>query len=343
MSVLLIGGHGYIGSHVAIALARHKKVVIVDDHSNSNSDVGDRIGTVLGPYAGNIRHYNLTVATSYNSIGRLEDIIRANDVESVIHLAGLKSVGESTQRPLLYLAYNTELLYSVLCAMRHTGVKKILFSSTAALYGNGSEEPLGEDSPIVCTNAYSESKHIQELVLRQLAAQNEVQFTILRYFNPIGNDPSGILGENPPSKPNNVLPYMLRCVGTHTPFTVFGNDYNTVDGTGVRDYIDVCDLADAHVKVITEDSFENETYNVGYGTGTSVLQLVEMVQNLVGTRYLSYDIGPRRPGDIGMCVANPKKFIDKFNWVPKSNVEKAIESHWKWELRRRVDLEKSKS
>lgn len=335
MNVLLVGGHGYIGSHVALELVRRDhEVVIVDNHSNSNkSKVESGMRRILRELYRKITTYDLEVSPSAPDVSSLYKIMKRHKIDSVVHLAGLKSVAESNSQPLNYLAYNPMILFGVLKAMEMAKIEKILFSSTAALYGNGDREPLAEDTPIKCLNAYSESKYVQERILEQLGNQKRIKYCILRYFNPIGNAPEAKIGENPPSKPNNVLPLLMRSAHNSEPFKVFGDDYDTIDGTGVRDYIDVCDLADAHVKVIEKDLFPNDIFNVGYGNGTSVLELINLVQEITA-RKINYEIVPRRPGDIGTCIANPNKFVNTYNWSAKSDVKKAIQSQWQWELHR---------
>lgn len=318
MKVLVTGGTGFIGSHTCVELLNAGyDVVIVDNLSNSKKEV---VGYVEEITNKKLAFYEADVCDKE----ALRSIFREHEIDAVIHFAGYKAVGESVSKPLMYYRNNVDSTLSLLEMMDEFGVKKLAFSSSATVYGNPKELPIKEDFPLSTTNPYGTTKLIIEGILRDLyKSDNEWSIAILRYFNPIGAHESGLIGENPNGIPNNLMPYIIKvatreldCLG------VFGNDYDTYDGTGVRDYIHVVDLAKGHVKAIEKVLKDNgvDAYNLGTGKGCSVLDLVNTFIK-VNKVDVKYEIKERRPGDIDACYADPTYAYEKLGWKAQKNLE----------------------
>ena len=329
MTVLVTGGAGYIGSHTCVELLNlGYDVVVIDNLVNSCVKSLERVRDITGK---NLTFYQEDVRNR----AVLDSIFEKHDVGCVIHFAGLKAVGESVQMPLEY--YDNNLFSTVtLCeAMRDHGVGNIVFSSSATVYSGDYEMPLQEISKTgMCTNPYGWTKYMCEQILRDTAKANgNWSVTLLRYFNPIGAHPSGLIGEDPRGIPNNLMPYISQvAVGRRDHLNVFGNDYNTHDGTGVRDYIHVCDLASGHVAAI--DYMRNHkgenVFNLGTGTGYSVLDMVNAFERVTG-RSVPYEIVDRRPGDLATVYASPDKSADILGWKAKYNLDDMCRDAWNWQ------------
>ena len=329
MTVLVTGGAGYIGSHTCVELInRGYDVVVIDNLVNSCEKSLERVRDITGK---NVTFYQEDVRNR----AALDDIFEKFDVNCVIHFAGLKAVGESVQMPLEY--YDNNLFSTVtLCeAMRDHGVGNIVFSSSATVYSGDNEMPLKEVSKTgMCTNPYGWTKYMCEQILRDTAKANDGwSVTLLRYFNPIGAHPSGLIGEDPRGIPNNLMPYISQvAVGRRDHLNVFGDDYNTHDGTGVRDYIHVCDLASGHVAAIDymqKHKGEN-VFNLGTGTGYSVLDMVKAFERVTG-RSVPYEITARRPGDLATVYASPDKSAELLGWKAKYNLDDMCRDAWNWQ------------
>lgn len=328
MAVLVTGGMGYIGSHTTIALLEAgKEVVIVDDLSNSSEIVLERIEAIT-----NVRpqFYQLDVMDE----SALTQVFQENQIESVIHFAAFKAVGESVAKPLAYYTNNLVNTLTLLRVMAKFGVQKFVFSSSATVYGDPHTCPITEDFPLSTTNPYGSTKLMIEDMLRDIAkAEPEMDIAILRYFNPVGAHKSGTIGEEPNGIPNNLMPFITKvAVGKLPKLSVFGGDYSTPDGTGVRDYIHVVDLADGHVKALQKlDAHPGlVTYNLGTGNGLSVLDLVKAFSAASGQE-IPYEIVDRRPGDIAMCYADPKLANEELGWVAQYGVKEMCEDSWRWQ------------
>lgn len=331
MKVLLTGGAGYIGSHTAVELIRHKhEVIIVDNFSNSSPEVIRRLEQITG------RKLPCYEADVQNKTA-LNKIFDEHKIDAVMHFAGFKAVGESVQQPLMY--YRNNLLASLsLCeAMQQHGVKKLIFSSSATVYGTPQELPLKETAPTGAgiTNPYGQTKYMIEQILRDLAAADaDWQIISLRYFNPIGAHPSGLIGEAPGGLyPNNVMPYITWvAVGKLKRLQIFGDDYDTPDGTGVRDYIHVVDLAKGHVAALEHSSPSSamQVYNLGTGKGVSVLELVRAFEK-ASRQTITYDIIERRPGDVASCYADPSKAKTELGWQAHKTLAQACTDSWRWQ------------
>lgn len=328
MAILVTGGAGYIGSHTCIEMIKAgKEVVVIDNLDNSNSEALKRVEKISGS---KIKFYQNDV----RDMAALEQIFSENDIEAVIHFAGLKAVGESVAKPIEYYDNNLISTLVLLQVMRNFGVKKIVFSSSATVYGLSKEMPLIEGMPTGAINPYGRTKLFIEEILRDLyVSDNSWSVAILRYFNPIGAHPSGKIGEDPKGIPNNLMPYIAQvAVGRRSELHVFGNDYDTVDGTGVRDYIHVCDLAVGHVKAV-EWVLENEMcdeFNLGTGKGTSVLELKCAFEKASGVT-IPYVIDPRRPGDPDKVYANANKAKEVLGWTAEFSVEDMCRDTWNWQ------------
>ena len=329
MSILVTGGTGYIGSHTVVELLKlGKRVIIVDNLSNSKICVLDRIEKITG-----IRP-EFVKCDLLNRAGVDEIFDKNPDIDSVIHFAGLKAVGESCSLPLKYYHNNITGTLMLLESMIAHRVNKIVFSSSATVYGLPKSVPIKEDFPLSTTNPYGETKLMIERILKDTAAANpDFSACILRYFNPIGAHESGLIGEDPKGIPNNLLPYIARvAAGKLDCLGVFGDDYDTKDGTGVRDYIHVVDLALAHLRALeyTEKLKGVDAINVGTGNGYSVLEMVKAFGEVWGSD-VKYKIAPRRPGDIAECYADPTKAYEVLGWRAERDLKKMCEDSARWQ------------
>jgi UDP-glucose 4-epimerase len=330
MNILVTGGAGYIGSHTVIELAKQgHEIIIVDNLSNSSPVAVERVGQITGKV---FPFYNIDCADKE----ALSQIFETHDVDAVIHFAGLKAVGESVAQPLRYYANNLESTIVLCEAMREKGVKKLIFSSSATVYGTPEALPIHEASRVGTgiTNPYGQSKYMIEQILRDLTvADPSWQITILRYFNPVGAHESGLIGEDPSGRPNNLLPYVAQvAVGKLGHVRVLGNDYDTPDGTGVRDYIHVTDLAKGHVAALSHMPTHGkiEVYNLGTGKGVSVLEAIHTFEKVCG-KPIPYKILARRPGDIASVFADPSKALRELNWTAVHTFEDACRDAWHWQ------------
>ncbi|HFI2691438.1 TPA: UDP-glucose 4-epimerase GalE [Streptococcus suis] len=328
MSILVTGGAGYIGSHTVVELLKlGKEVVIVDNLSNSSILVLDRIETITGKRP---TFYELDVA---NKVA-LREVFEKESIEAAIHFAGYKAVGESVEKPVMYYENNIMSTLALVEVMAEFGVKKIVFSSSATVYGLNNPSPLVETMPTSATNPYGYTKVMLEQILRDVeVADKEWSVALLRYFNPIGAHESGLIGEDPAGIPNNLMPFVAQvAVGKRPELSVFGNDYDTVDGTGVRDYIHVIDLALGHIKALEKISTTEgvHTYNLGSGQGTSVLELVQAFEKVNGVP-VPYKIVDRRPGDVATCYANADKALEELNWKTEKTIEDMCRDTWNWQ------------
>lgn len=328
MAILVTGGAGYIGSHTCVELLnRGHEVVVVDNLSNSSEEALTRVEKITGK---KITFYKADILDKE----ALHTIFKENVIDSVIHFAGLKAVGESVKKPLEYY-HNNICGTLVLCeVMRAHGVKKIVFSSSATVYGTPKTVPITEDFPLSTTNPYGSTKLMLEQILTDLnIADSKWNVILLRYFNPIGAHESGTIGEDPKGIPNNLVPYITQvAVGKLEKLSVFGDDYDTVDGTGVRDYIHVVDLAIGHVKAIEKLQEDKgvSIYNLGTGNGYSVLEMVKSFEKASGKK-IPYVINPRRAGDIATCYADASKAKRELGWEAVRGLEKMCEDSWRWQ------------
>ncbi|OUO32927.1 UDP-glucose 4-epimerase GalE [Olsenella sp. An293] len=331
--VLVTGGAGFIGSHTVVELlTRGYQVVIVDDLSNSSPKVCDRIKTIVGPEAAARLAF---VEANVNDRAALEKIFDEHPIDRVIHFAGFKAVGESVSKPIEYYANNIGSTLTLVDVMREHSCKSIIFSSSATVYGDPDSLPLTEQSPKKpATNPYGWTKWMIEQILTDLhTADPEWDVVLLRYFNPIGAHPSGLMGEDPKGIPNNLVPYVAQtAIGKRDAVHVFGNDYDTPDGTGVRDYIHVCDLASGHAAALAWMNGRTgvEIFNLGTGTGTSVLQIIEAFSAACGHQ-IPYVIEPRRPGDVTANYADCTKAREEMGWEAKFNIEDMCRDSWNWQ------------
>lgn len=328
MSVLVTGGAGYIGSHTIIELlAVNEEVIVLDNLSNSSETAIERVKLISGKavsfYQGDIRDSNL-----------LDSIFSQHDINSVIHFAGLKAVGESVAKPLKYYDNNVSGTVTLCEAMVRANVKNLVFSSSATVYGDPASLPIDESFPRSATNPYGQSKLMVEHVLEDLAkADDSWNIAILRYFNPVGAHASGMIGEDPNDIPNNLMPFISQvAVGKRDCLSVFGSDYNTHDGTGVRDYIHVVDLARGHLKALEKLDTDCGLviYNLGTGQGYSVLDMVNAFEK-VCDKAINYTLVERRPGDIAACYANPEKAANELGWEATHRLEDMTSSSWYWQ------------
>lgn len=328
MAVLVTGGTGFIGSHTIVELLNDgREIVALDNFSNSKPVVLDRIREITGK---DLKFYEADLL-DYDAVDK---IFEENDIDSVIHFAGLKAVGESVQKPIDYYHNNLTGTLLLCRAMQKHGVKRIVFSSSATVYGKPESVPIREDFPLSTTNPYGETKLMIERILKDIHVSDpEWSISILRYFNPIGAHASGRIGEDPKGIPNNLLPYVTQvAAGKREHLSVFGNDYNTHDGTGVRDYIHVVDLALAHLKALdrAERVTGVEYYNIGTGNGYSVLDIVKAYEKATGVK-IPYVIAPRRPGDIDECYADPTKAYEFLGWKARYNIEDMCRDANNWQ------------
>ena len=329
MAILLPGGAGYIGSHTAVELLnKGEEIVIVDNFSNSKPEVLDKIKQITGK---NFKFYELDCLDKQ----ALEKVFKENNIEAVINFAGLKAVGESVKKPLEYYMNNIAGALTVLEVMKEYNCKKFIFSSSATVYGEPEKIPLTEDCKTGgTTNPYGTTKLFIEKILQDLyKSDNEWDICILRYFNPVGSHESGLIGEEPQGIPNNLMPYIVRVAsGQLKELSVFGNDYNTPDGTGVRDYIHVVDLARGHLKALKKIEKEGKglyIYNLGTGNGYSVLDMVKAFEKATGKK-VPYKIAPRREGDIATCYADCTKANKELGWIAEKTLEDMCKDAWNY-------------
>ena len=329
MAILLPGGAGYIGSHTAVELLNSgKEIIIVDNFSNSKPEVIDKIKKITGK---DFKFYEL----DYLNREKLEKVFKENKIDAVLNFAGFKAVGESVEKPLEYYHNNITGCLILLETMRKYNVKKFIFSSSATVYGEPEKIPLTEECRTGgTTNPYGTSKLFIEQILKDLyKSDNTWDICILRYFNPVGAHESGLIGEEPKGVPNNLMPYVARvAAGTLKELSVFGNDYDTPDGTGVRDYIHVVDLAKGHVCALEKLDKEQKglfIYNLGTGKGYSVLDMVKAFEKSTG-RKVPYKIVERREGDIATCYADPKKAREELGWVASKTLDDMCRDSWNY-------------
>ncbi len=328
MNVLVTGGAGYIGSHTCVELLNHNhEVIVVDNLSNSKKEAINRVEQITNR---TIKFYEIDILNKR----ALDLVFRANKIDAVIHFAGLKAVGESVEKPLMYYQNNITGAITLLDVMKKYDVKNIVFSSSATVYGMNNKSPLSEDLPLSTTNPYGTTKmYVEQIIKDTHKSDNEWSAALLRYFNPIGAHESGLIGEDPNGTPNNLMPYITQvAIGKRPHLNVFGNDYDTHDGTGVRDYIHVVDLAKGHLKAL-EYTMQNKTVeaiNLGTGRGYSVLDLVETFRTTSRTRVF-YQIIDRRPGDIAVCFADTSKAKELLNWKTEKNLADMCIDAWRWQ------------
>ena len=328
MAVLVTGGAGYIGSHTVVELLNiGKEVIIVDDLSNSSEKVLDRIEEITGKEP---KFYKVNILDQIN----FEKVFQENKIDSVIHFAGFKAVGESVAKPLEYYTNNLVNTLVVLNMMKKYGVHNFVFSSSATVYGDPHTCPILENFPLSTTNPYGSTKLMIENMLRDIAkADSTLNIAILRYFNPVGAHESGKIGEEPNGIPNNLMPYITKvAIGKLQMLSVYGNDYPTHDGTGVRDYIHVVDLALGHLKALEklETNPGLVTYNLGTGKGYSVLDMVKAFSKACGHE-IPYKIVDRRPGDVAMCYADATKAKNELGWEAKYDLDRMCADSWRWQ------------
>ncbi len=333
MAILLPGGAGYIGSHTAIELLNSgKEIIVVDNFSNSKPEVLDKIKQITGK---DFKFYELDCLDRK----ALEKVFEENNIEAVINFAGYKAVGESVQKPLDYYTNNITGALTILETMKKYNCKKFIFSSSATVYGDPEIIPITEECKTGgTTNPYGTTKLFIEQILKDLyKSDNEWDICILRYFNPVGSHESGLIGEEPQGIPNNLMPYIVRVAsGELEELSVFGNDYDTPDGTGVRDYIHVVDLAVGHVKALDKIQKEGKglyIYNLGTGMGYSVLDMVKAFETSTG-KEVQYKITDRRAGDIATCYAEPKKAKEELGWIAEKNLEDMCKDSWNYIVNR---------
>lgn len=316
MKVLVTGGTGYIGSHTVVDLLENNyEVVIVDNLSNSQKEVVEKIKKITNK---TVKFYEIDLCCKDD----LKKVFADEKIDAVIHFAGFKAVGESVEKPLKYYENNLISTINLLNTMNEFNVKKIIFSSSATVYGNPANVPVYEDFPLSTTNPYGATKLIIENMLKDLyVSDNSFDITILRYFNPVGAHKSGLIGENPNGIPNNLMPYIVKVATGKLPFlNIFGNDYNTVDGTGVRDYIHVCDLSYGHVLALKNPKLGLKIYNLGTGKGTSVLELVNIFEKVNNVK-INKKIVARRPGDVDINYASCDLARKELGFIAKYSIE----------------------
>ncbi|MHB1483246.1 MAG: UDP-glucose 4-epimerase GalE [Saccharofermentanales bacterium] len=326
--ILVTGGAGYIGSHTCVELLNEgHEIAVIDNFSNSKMEALKRVKKITGK---EFPVYDEDVCDR----DALDMIFRENDFDAVIHFAGLKAVGESVQIPLEYYQNNIGSTLTLCSVMQDYNVKKLVFSSSATVYGNPEKVPITEDAPLWCTNPYGWTKFMNEQILKdQFGSDPSWSIILLRYFNPIGAHESGLIGEDPNGIPNNLLPFISQvAIGRRNILQVFGNDYETIDGTGVRDYIHVVDLAKGHCKAIdrTDGFIGVDPVNLGTGTGYSVLQIIAAFEKESG-RKIPYETVDRRPGDIAVCYADPEKARKVLLWRAEMGIDQMCRDAWRWQ------------
>ena len=329
MAILVTGGAGYIGSHTVLELLQQgSEVIVLDNLSNSSNESLKRVKQITEKeitfYQGDVQDREC-----------LDEIFKHHNIDSVIHFAGLKSVGESVAKPIEYYQNNVQGTLTLVDAMRDAGVFKLVFSSSATVYGNPASLPIREDFPVGgTTNPYGTSKLMVEMILQDIVKSDDrFALALLRYFNPVGAHKSGLIGEDPNDIPNNLLPYISQvAVGRLEKLSVFGDDYNTKDGTGVRDYIHVVDLALGHLKALERiaDNTGAHIYNLGTGNGYSVLEMVNAFEKASG-QAVPYQISPRRSGDITACYAATEKAFNELGWQAERGIDEMMQDTWRWQ------------
>ena len=338
MNILVTGGAGYIGSHTCVELLnKGYGVVVVDNLVNSNPKSLERVQQITGK---SLTFYEEDVRNK----AAMDKIFESHDINCVIHFAGLKAVGESVAMPLEYYDNNLNSTITLCQSMKEHGVKNIVFSSSATVYSGDNEMPLSETGSHtgMCTNPYGWTKYMSEQILRDTSvAVDDWSVVLLRYFNPIGAHPSGLIGEDPRGIPNNLMPYISQvAVGRRDHLNVFGNDYDTHDGTGVRDYIHVVDLARGHVAAIEyiQQNRGESVFNLGTGTGYSVLDMVKAFERVTG-KAVPYEIVARRPGDLGTVYASPDKSAELLKWKAEYNLDDMCRDTWAWQSKNPMGYE----
>ena len=324
-TILLTGGTGYIGSHMAVELlGNNYDVIIVDNFVNSKPDVLENIERITNKEP---KFYEIDVCDE-----KLESVFNENNIDAVIHFSALKAVGESVEKPELYYENNIGGLENVLSIMEKYDCKNIVFSSSATVYGEPEYLPLDESHSLSATNPYGETKIACEEILRALYEDdNSYNIAILRYFNPVGAHESGLIGEDPAGVPNNLAPFVGKvAIGELDKLTVFGNDYDTPDGTGIRDYIHITDLIAGHMRALEKiDTLECASINLGTGCGYSVMEVIKSFESAGGQK-INYEIHPRRDGDVAQCYAKCDLAKDKLNWTAKHDLDDMVKSHLNW-------------
>lgn len=328
MSILVTGGAGYIGSHTCVQLLEAGyDIIVIDNLSNSFREAIDRVKRITGK---NYKFYQKDVRDEEG----LRRIFRENEIHSAIHFAGLKSVGESVRLPLEYYDNNLRSTFSLIKVMDEFRIRNLVFSSSATVYGEPDSVPITEEFPLSATNPYGMSKLMIENILKDVYKSNNAwNIAILRYFNPVGAHSSGIIGEDPNGIPNNLVPYISQvAIGKLNQLSVFGNDYPTRDGTGVRDYIHVVDLAEGHLAALRklDEGCGLVIYNLGTGRGYSVLEMIEAFSRASG-RLIPYVFAPRRAGDIAECYADPEKAKKELSWIAERNIDEMCIDTWNWQ------------
>ncbi|HDR7913231.1 TPA: UDP-glucose 4-epimerase GalE [Bacillus wiedmannii] len=329
MAILITGGAGYIGSHTCIELLNNNyKIIVVDNLSNSSIESLNRVKEITGKQ---FEFYKESVLNRE----KMNEIFLENNIEAVIHFAGFKAVGESTTIPLTYY-YNNIISTIILCdVMQKHNVKKFIFSSSATVYGIPKTSPITEEFPLSVTNPYGQTKLMIEQIMRDVAkADDEWSIALLRYFNPFGAHKSGRIGEDPNGIPNNLMPYVTQvAIGKLKELNIFGNDYPTKDGTGVRDYIHVVDLAKGHVKALEKvlETKGIEAYNLGTGKGYSVLEMIKAFEEVSGKK-IPYKVIGRRPGDVAVCFADVSKAKRELGWEAEYGLEEMCVDSWRWQV-----------
>lgn len=328
MNILVTGGAGYIGSHTLISLIENNhNVIVVDNLVNSKYEAIRRVERITGR---KVIFYECDIRNESS----LSSIFSAHQIDAVIHFAGLKAVGESVMEPLMYYDNNVHGTCILLEVMKKHNVKNLVFSSSATVYGDPSSVPIDEDFPVKATNPYGRSKLFVEEILQDFAQANKaISIIILRYFNPVGAHKSGLIGEDPLGIPNNLVPFIAQvAVGKRDSLAVFGNDYPTTDGTGVRDYIHVVDLAEGHVAALEAKNGQCgvHIYNLGTGQGTSVLGVVAAFE-VASDKQIPCSIQGRRPGDVAACYANADKAKAELGWQAKLSMETMMQDVWRWQ------------
>lgn len=330
MKILVTGGAGFIGSHTILELLNSgHDVIVMDNLLNSKITSLERVEDLTGK---SVSFEKLDLL----NIEGMDVLFKSHSIDSVIHFAGLKAVGESVEKPLFYYENNVTGTVNLCKVMDKYGVKRLVFSSSATVYGNPSESPIKETSELSATNPYGQTKLTIEHILRDLCvSDSEWKVSLLRYFNPVGAHESGKIGEDPTGIPNNLMPYVTQvAVGKRERLSVFGSDYPTHDGTGVRDYIHVTDLAKGHLKALEHLEHESgaEAYNLGTGQGSSVLDVIKTFEKVTGKK-IPYELTDRRPGDAAICYADPEKARKILGWETEKNLEDMCRDAWNWQMK----------